>query len=345
MDTNELFERYAEETDILSNEKSDLVIVYGSRVSDDYKDSSDLDVFVVVPGDEWFYHRDHRLIDGIPVETLLMDKNTLMKLLSKEYWNDSKFLESIMLTGEVKRDIKGMHSEILTEIKRLNEKIKEKSEFNESWQEDLDQCLYMYRSSSGNEKKRYYCQFVNFLRVIYHYMNNYSNVTEWKFYQLYTNKEKAQRYRLVLPDDKFIDAIIKAVNPDNMDETLESLFPFVGYTDYEKENRYVDFPNKWKKCLSKFDTEKKIIFLGKNINIVEDKLLTESEDADFCYFCLLNYIENDIWYIGPKDRSEFDQVFKRALDETGSEERIRVLEELLHILDNGYNFDHDDYYL
>lgn len=343
MTTEELFLRYVEETDILNAEKSVFVTIYGSRVSGDYKDSSDLDVFVVVPGEEWCYHKEKRLIDGIPVETLFMDRNTMMKILVKEYWNDSTFLESIFTYGDVKRDLYGIQLAVIDEISKLKEQEKTGTEF--CWEEDLDRCLYMYRHTDGNEKKRHYYDFINALRIMYHYMHNYSEVVEWKFYQLYTNKEKAKRYCLELPDDEFIDAILNAVNPDDMDESLENLFHFVGYTDYEKMNRRVRFHDKWKKCLSKHDTEKKLIHLGKNIEAVEGKLLTESIDADSCYFYLLNYIDNDIWYIGPKDRTEFDEVFKRALDAEGAEERIRVLEELLHILDNNYNFDHDDYYL
>ncbi|MDE5630464.1 MAG: hypothetical protein K2G03_03575 [Bacilli bacterium] len=176
-------------------------------------------------------------------------------------------------------------------------------------------------------------------------MNNYSEITDWKFYQLYTNKEKARLYRLDLPDEELIDAMIKAVNPDNMDESLESLFSFVGYTDYEKEKRSVVISKNWRKFLSKFDTDKRLMYLGKNVVTVEDMLLTERKEADCCYFLLLDYIEDNIWYIGPKDRSEFDKIFQRALDALGVEERIRVLEELLHEIDKEYDFDYDDYSL
>ena len=40
-----------------------------------------------------------------------------------------------------------------------------------------------------------------------------------------------------------------------------------------------------------------------------------------------------------------DEVFKGTLDTNDVEERIRVLEALLHILDSGYSFDYDDYFL
>lgn len=343
MTTDELYSRYVEETDILNREKSIFVSIYGSRATEDYKDSSDLDIFVIVPGEEWCFHRDKRLIDGVPVETLFMDKNTMMKILAKEYWNDSTFLESIFSYGIVKRDLYGIQLIVEDEISKLKEKKKTGTKF--CWEENLDRCLYMYRHTDGNEKKRHYYDFINSLRIMYHYMHNYSEVVEWKFYQLYTNKEKAKRYCLELPDDEFIETIIKAANPSNMDESLESLFHFVGYTDYEKVNRRVQFNDKWRKCLSLFEEEKKLIHLGRNIETVEDKLLTESADAESCYFYLLNYIDNEIWYIGPKDRTEFDETFKRALDAEGAEARIRVLEELLHILDNGRNFDHNCYYL
>lgn len=350
MTTKELFARYAEETNILSNEKSLLVILYGSRITDEYRDASDLDIFVVVPGEDWCYHREKRLIDGIPIETLYMDKNTLSKVITKEYWNDDKFLESVFFTGQVEKDVDNTWLHMAFIFHDLESKKKEKQELCESWQEELDKCLYFYRHSSGNAKKLYYYKFINFLRYIYHYMNHFSDVTEWKCYQLYTNKDKAKRYRLDLPDDEFIAAFIKTLNPDNMDEALESLYPFVGYTDYEKTHRYkydsrlADLDN-WKRSLSKFDTEKKLIFQSKNIVTVEDKLLASTEDAEFAYYCLLNYLENNSWYVGPKDRTELESVFNLAVETNDTDTRIKLLEDLLHILEDGYKIDYDDYYL
>lgn len=41
MKTDELYERYKEETDIENDSKSLAVIIYGSRTRDNYRDSSD----------------------------------------------------------------------------------------------------------------------------------------------------------------------------------------------------------------------------------------------------------------------------------------------------------------
>ncbi|MCX4364336.1 MAG: nucleotidyltransferase domain-containing protein [Bacilli bacterium] len=346
MTTEELLLRYVEETDILSDEKSIMVILFGSRITGDYKESSDLDVLVIVPHEDGYFGREKRMIDGIPVETIFMSKSTMMRKIANEYWTGSKFLESVLLTGKVEKSLDGVWLDAVKEIKRLSEFKKDKQAFSSYWQEKLDQILYQYRHANGNEKKLYYFVFINLLRMMYHIMNNYSSITDWKFYQMYTNKEKAKLYKLDLPDEEFIDAMVKALeNTDDMEETLKKLFHFVGYTDYEKEKRHVYIEEDWHRCLSKQEIEKELMYLGSNVAKVEEMLLLESKEAECCYFLLLEYMRDKTFYIGPKDTSGFDRIFKRALDTEGAEERIRVLEELLHELDKEYEFDYDDYSL
>lgn len=345
MTTDELFYRYAEETDILNRDKSIMVMIYGSRATGTNRESSDLDVLVIVPTEEEYFSREKKMIDGYPVETIFMSKSTLLKKIANEYWSCSKFIESVILEGEVKRSLNGVWLDAVDEINRLKKFKRKKQPFSQYWEKSLDEILYQYREAKGNEKKLYYFEFINILRMIYHIMNNYSNLTDWKFYQMYTSREKAKLYRLDLPDDEFIEAMIKAVETDNMDESLMSLFPFVGYKDYEKSKRMVHIEENWRRDLSKYDIEKKLMYLGNNVATVEDMLLTESKEANCCYYLLLAYMKNDTFYIGPKDTKEFDEVFKRAIDTEGSEERIRVLEELLHELDKEYDFDYDNYLL
>ncbi|MDE6141662.1 MAG: nucleotidyltransferase domain-containing protein [Bacilli bacterium] len=149
---DEVFERYKEETDILSDDKSELVIIYGSRATEDYENSSDLDILVVVPGEDGHLRREKRFIDGIPVETIFLSKSTLMKKIKEEYWINSKFLESALTTGTVKKSLNGIYISALDEIKRLSEIKKDKQSFSIYWAEELDKILYQYRHSEGNEK-------------------------------------------------------------------------------------------------------------------------------------------------------------------------------------------------
>ncbi len=345
MEVNELFERYKEETDILSDDKSIAVILYGSRTRKNAKNGSDLDVFVVTSKEEWDYHKDKRLIDGIPMETLLVSKGYLDHLITQNYYTNSTFIESVFKTGIVKKDKESIVERTIKKIDELKENRKDDQPISAVWVEDLDEILYKYYNSFGNQKKLYYYAFINIVRTIYHMMYNYSNINDWKVYDLYTNPSKAHDYMLKLPDPKFIDAYLRALSAENMNAEIKKLSAFINYKSYLEEKRDVQVGIEIRKRLNQEDEIREVMFLGQNINTVEDMLLSENQASNCCYYSLLNYIKMCALSIGPDDLSEFDKLFLKAVDEEDTEMRINVLEELLHEVTKRYNFDYDDYTL
>lgn len=344
--TEELFNRYAEETDILNNKKSLAVIIFGSRTTDAYKNSSDLDIFVITPGKDFYLKHDKRFIDGVPVATLLMSKETLKKKILSSFRIGSALYKSIFSDGVVKKNANNIVEEMRGFVEELSlKKQKRIEDLKDGWREYLDRELYKYREASGNWKKLYYYQFINYLRIIYTYMNDLSDITEWKCFDVYTKKEKAAKYKLDLPLQDFIDFYISALNPTDMEKSMKSLFHFVNYKDYLENKRLVDIPIEYRKCLSKCDTEKELMNLGENVYKVEDKLLSDTEDSNFVYFQLLSYMKEKYLRIGPRYENNFEEQFQVALDTVGSEERIRVIEELFHTITASYEFDYDDYSL
>lgn len=344
--TEELFTRYAEETDILSDEKSLAVILYGSRITDDYKDSSDLDILVITPDEDFSYKHDQRFIDGIPIETLFMSKENLKMKICVSSANGSTFYKSVFSNGVLKKNT----NNIVEEIKKLIENlslIKQKNiqGLKEPWKECIDQELFRYRHASGNWKQLYYYQFINCIRNIYTYMNDLSEIGECKCCDFYRNKEKAERYKLDLPSQDFIQSFLSALNPTDMEDSIKSLFHFVNYKDYLDNKRNVNIPKDYRESLSERETEDALMQLGKTVYKVEDKLFFETDDSNFLYFTLLSYMKNTYLDIGPRDKNNFEEQFQVALDTVGSEERIRIIEELFHTITASYEFDYDDYSL
>lgn len=341
----ELFARYNEETDILNDTKSLAVILYGSMVNNAAHNGSDLDIFVIVPTVGPYYHREARLIDGYPIETLFFSPHSLRIQIKNDYINNRNFMESVFFKGIEKKNTHSIIESaqyLLTELKNIN---KEPLEHNEYWDYILDQLLYEYRRANGNYKKMYYYSFISNLRNIYHNLHNYSNITEWNCYSLYTNPKKAESYLLNLPDKKFIDTYIKALKPDNMAVSLESLYPFVGYVDYEKKGRFPPTTVEYREKLTSEQINQTLMFLGKNIYKVENLLLMDSYDADFCYFELLTFMKMKSLSIGPTDLSIFNMLFDQAINTTGGQERIEIIEKLFHEINKDYEFDYDDYSL
>ncbi len=343
----ELFNRYDEETDILNDKNSLAVILFGSRVTDSYKIGSDLDILIITPDKDDEYSRMGRIIDGIRIEIIKISKEVLIDDIKSEVGENSTFYESVLFNGVVKKN----KNLIVEEMKDIVEATKTKrkkrimAKIPDYCEEILDQELYKYHHASDDAKQLYYYTFINYLRLVYAKMNNLSDVPEWICFDIYTNEEKAKRYKSSLPTQEFINSFIATLNPINMEESMKSLYHFVYYKDYLEDKRIVYIPKEYQRSLYKRDSERKLMYLGKIIYKVEDKLLLGTQDSSFVYFLLLDIMREIYMCIGPSEGNSFEEQFKVALSAVGSEERIHILEELLHTISFNYEFDFDDYTL
>lgn len=347
MEIDELYERYKEETDIENDSKSLAVIIYGSRTRENYKNGSDLDVLVIippVPDNKQAYFHESRLIDGIPVETILLTFEALKKSIISYFWDNNSLYESVFNTGIVKKDKSGIVPFIQTMIKDLRERnVLKDSELNESWQIEITTRLEKYRSASGDYKKYCYSNLIEAVREIYHFMHNYSEIPVWKVYDIYSNPIKFEdEYKLVLPPENFRNDFLEALHFYDMDKHIENLFSFIGFT---KKNEKNDLSMHYRPSKSKYQISDILMHLGKNVYKVEDALLYNSPASDFLYFQILYFLYDSCWSIGPKDMHEFEEKFMLAMSIKDSEERISYVEELFHIVNSEYEFDYDNYSL
>ncbi len=346
--TEELFLRYAEETNILSNEESDVVVIFGSRATDDYKPESDLDVFVIIPEGKGYYKRKQRYIDGILVETMAMSKDAFRRYLKTDLINKKTFYESILTNGIVKKDNNNFVNKALTVIHECKTDNKQYHDLDPEWISQLDEFLYLYHSSNDGEKMYHYYEFIEYLRLVYLYMNDLPETVDSITYDLYTDENKAERYMVELPSREFIECFIKAMKPTDMDESIKELSSFIGYKDYREENKTVVVQEKHQKC-SLFedarDTFTNLLYIAKGVDKVESRLIKNSYDADYLYYNLLHYVYSKYLDSPYVDEKLFKEKFSLALDAFDMDSRINIVEEIFHVFNKGKNFDYCDYSL
>lgn len=367
LSTEELFDRYNEETDILSNDKSVAVILYGSRTTNSYKPTSDLDVFVVVPDNKKSHGRSQRFIDGVLVETFEVTTNTLGRLLYDDIMDHNTFYESVFKNGIVKKDNSNIVDGVLKFIKQyknteqevkvvdgkitfVNKKRTQNSmkKLDPEWISQLDEYLYLYHSSNGGEKTYHYYEFIEYLRTVYLHMNDLPETVDSITYDLYTDENKAERYLVELPSSDFIDCFIKAMRPTDMNESIKELSSFIGYKDYRQENRNVEIQEKHQKCSLFEDTRDifiNLLYLAKDVDKLETKLIKNAYDTDYYYYNFLHFSYRKYIDSPYVDESLFKDKFKLALEAFDMDSRINAVEEIFHVFNKDKNFDYCDYSL
>lgn len=344
--TEELFSRFDEETNIMSNENSELVILFGSRVTDHYTSNSDLDILIIVPEGKGYYNRRGMLIDGVMIETIEMTYDAFKHYLAMDLAEKSTFYESIFNYGVVKKDNKNIVEMIKQKIRLLKADSGEDNVLRKIDIDQIDKLLYLYRNSSNERKEFCYYALIDFIRLVYSYVSNKSNIFASLTYDLYTDEEKRKRYIVSIPKRSFIDAFILAIKPKSMDESLSELFGFIKYDDYLTDGRK---PNISKRAKRVFDDEREIpynlLYLAKSVNKVQDKLIKKSYDSDYVYFSFLLNAYNKYLNSAYVKKEEFELIFDAALEAKGIDERINSTEEIFNCFNKTRNFDYSDYSL
>lgn len=346
--TEELFDRFNEETDILSDKKSLAVILYGSRISNNFKDSSDLDILVIVPDDCKYFEKSQRLIDGVPVEVLSMTTKALVRFMYDDIMNKATFYENIFKNGIVKKD----KTDIVSEVSRFMDRYRitevRKQKLDSDWIMKLDEYFYYYNNNEGVSKKYCYFNMIEYLKSVYLFMNDLTETPEYLTYDLYTNGEKTQNYGCHLPTDDYKSTFLEAMNPVNMDESIEKLSSFVGYENYLKRGVEPKLKERHQKVTLGEDTRmyySALILLAKNIDHLEDRLIKNTSDIEYYYFNSLEYFYMKYLEFTSVNEDDFLEYFNEAMNATGVDERIEALEKLFHVFSVDREFDYSDYSL
>lgn len=325
MENSELISRFLEETGYCYDDKTLLILAYGSRITHTNKDNSDLDV-LIVSADSKNYKRA-MLVDGIPIDITIVSLDYLERDIYNSLITNSAYYRSIIKNGVVVMDRMNTFESMQYMLER---KVKKKK-----WYLDLnliEEVEYHIRVFMNTGENHHYFKALELLRRLHHINYHCSNIRFTKVYDLYTDKEKAKnQYLLKLPNDDYIDRYLKALEERDTVKRLEYLREF--YHEFDN-SKFKEFEEKY--YPSEDEIKKKLYYLNNAICRCEDMLLANHPYAKALYYILIDDIYSlmDIIHHGSIERIDYESEDIDVL--------INNLENLFAILNRGYSIDYDD---
>lgn len=337
METIELINRFLEETGLDDDRRGELIIAYGSRVKKNNKFDSDLDIMIISNSNRSYSLA--RIIDGIKVECIIYSKEDFLDKIEDSLNGNSSFLLSVFKHSIIVKNNDNLFEHYLNLINEY--KIdNSKKDIKIKTKEHLTLSYLKFRNHPTDF---IYFNLLETIRATYHYVNNYSNISSMKVYDLYQNKEKSEEYSLTLPDDNFINLYFKAITaPANERmEILNTLFEVleINPSHYSLNVKRDDYSFK-----SEDTIKKTVVILYNKMQKVINKLVYQTPDAMSCYYIVLNeLIEFNNSF---NDYNELvEELLESALNEFDSNKRIHLIEKIFYLVAKNYQFDYDDYYI
>ncbi len=353
MDTSALIERYCEETGVVEDKNNLAVIFYGSRTTNHFTSSSDLDVFVITETGKTV--KKKQLIDGIRTETTFMSTGNLENDIVRTINNFDFYYESVFSkTVIVEKDSDSLVENYRLAIEDYKKQVlacdwfKSDGKLSKTAIEIIYPILKKYKKANVAYKKVYYHELLGWIRSAYEVNHNLSTFPFFKVYDLYSNPNYAQeQYKIELPSLEFRTIFLNAIcSNENMDEYLKTLFNMIGYKwdyDYNIQEEAEEQQN------IKINNESKILdrlsLLNQWVYKVEDMLLKNFPSKEHCYFILLEALKEDYPKLCGVDTEAFNLKWEQAIHAIDVQERIDLLEELLRLMDYQYDLDYDDFTL
>ncbi len=336
MKLNKLLKRFLEETNILKDKRVMLLMVYGSRITNNSTKNSDLDILIITS--EVGSYKASRLIDGIPIDMTIASIDDAQREIIMSKATGSSFFKSVLKTGQIVLDRYDTYNNLLNE---LNYQVKRNRLLNPKLFELALNHITDFMSNTFNKDVNYFTA-LEFLRRLYHAQNNCSNIHVTKVYDLYKDKDRAkEKYMAKLPDEDFIKNYLSALKENDYNKRKEYLMKFL--KSFETENiRSVIANNDF---LNKNEIMKKLVILNNAVIKCETMLLENHPYANVLYFILIGELKSIYNQIYSQESIDFIKCYKNALKERDKENRIRVLENLFCLTDYEYRIDYNDFML
>ena len=311
-----------------------LLIAYGSRITNNATNNSDLDILIVTS--EIIGYKSSRLIDGIPADISIAPIEDVERKIMFSKTIGSSYFESVLKTGSVIIDKYDTYN---TLCNLLNYQIKRKRNLNPKLLELALDHITSFMYNSQNQKVHYYTA-LEFLRKLYHAKNNCTNIHTAKVYDLYTDKNKAKgKYMAILSDEEFIKNYLKALKKINFNKQKEYLIHFLKVFENDKIKDVISNSE----FLGKNKIREKLVTLNNAVIKCETMLLNNHPYANVLYFILIGEIKNLYKQIYNQEDSELLECYNNAYKEQDSEERIKFLEKLFCLTDYEYRIDYSDF--
>lgn len=334
MKTEELINRFLEETAYLENESLLLLMAYGSRITGNESKNSDLDIFMVTENKKFIATR---LIDGIKVETHCFPIEEVENniLLMKE--TGSTYFESVLKTGKIIKDDMNIYENLCNIIGTKSHK--KRKVINETL-EVIENRIDSFPFQEEKNKNVTYFSTLELLRNAYHMKKNCSNIPVDKVYLLYQNETLATKnYCLKLPSIEFRKKYLAAILETEKEKQQENLISFF------KELQGVKTKEKLThEFFSPSEIKQKLITINNHVIKCENMLIENHPYANALYYMTIENIMDFSKKIETNAES-MDYFYELALLSNETQSKINCLENLFCSLDSIYRINYDDFHL
>jgi predicted nucleotidyltransferase len=255
MNYRDTLNKFIDDMNYLKNDEVEGIVFYGSFHTGTHNEFSDIDLMILYDDDSDINQiKGFKTVNGIQVEYYERPVSKLYERANSDYMKCEDSLLSIVGYGEIIFDRNG-------KIKELRDYVLEKYQRplpGYIKQEALYEIAACKKSVLACEELRvqndpyfdnYYFITVEKIRVFYHKLKGFSNLSQTKVYKLYTNEHLREVQHKKVPEKEFIDLFIKAIdNNTSKEEKIKRVTDFFKYAtrefDIDYDNLRIDLGKK-----------------------------------------------------------------------------------------------------
>lgn len=327
LSTIRLIEKFLNETGYKSDDNVVLIIAYGSRVASTFREDSDLDILIITSKGNMY--RQSIIVSNVPIDITIMPVTDVEESILFSKIKGSTYFDTVFKNGIVVLDKIALYDN-LKEL--LNRRINKKRSIDSELIERVEYHIYQFLNRTG-DKNIHYFSALELMRKLYHAKHNCSNIQSSKVYDMYTDKKLAKEgYLLKLPDDKFINDYLIALQEKDENKQREWLMRFFKeIEDVEMDIIYKD---------NYFDisqTQIKLINLYHAVKKCQ-KMLSAGHPYSKSLFYV---IAGEIYYL-------YNLIYEKEIpadfyiSSSDVKDMVKILEKLFGYLDDG-NIDYNNY--
>ena len=338
MNLDELIKRFLDQTGYLEDEQVQAIVIYGSRIRGNYKETSDLDVLVITKR-----NKNCRIgfnIDGIKIDCNLYSADDLFDIAYDKRISNNSYFESVLKTGLIIKNT-GILEELDEYLEEINDiRIKKGKIPLDVFVELKD----MYDNFMDTKADYWYFNILEVLRMSYNFLKRCSYISMVKVYDFFSNSDfYEEAYSIRLPEKDFISLFLEAITVDDFNikvNILNSIMISLGLDI----NRNVDYINDKEKFLNVDEIKQELLTIYNKVEKVMEFLKNEHPYANYSYSVLLRQMNLFYQSVYRSDSLDIDMAIN-SIDCSSNEEKIDMLKRLFGIIDKDYRFDYENYML
>ncbi len=182
------------------------VIIYGSRILKNNRPDSDLDILIIIDGNN--NYRIGKKIDSVRCDATIYTFNDIYDIIEAKKNTSNQYFHSVLDHGYIYED-KMYLIPTLKDYLATTESHRKARKVNNS---DLFELKYLYEEFLTTNADFYYYNLLEKIRTIYHYKNRYSYLSLTKVIKTYEESAfYTQNYHLHLPSSNFRNLFLEAV--------------------------------------------------------------------------------------------------------------------------------------